>query len=83
VAEGGGALANELEAIERRNTARAHEALIAEQEIDPAVTRLMGKIAFIDCLQLPSAEVLPKKVKACRALGSYADRRRLFTSVEP
>jgi hypothetical protein len=80
-----GDLANELESIQKRSYNEAHNALIKEDKITPVIIQLMGKLAFIDTLALPSSQILDPKQKAIRALGDYANRRRLFTAppVEP
>jgi hypothetical protein len=76
-----GDLADELEAIHARAYNHAHEAVGAREEIDPMVTGIIGKLAFIDSLALPSSEELTRKDKVARALGDYASRRRLFKNL--
>jgi len=73
-----GDLADEIEAIHARTFDHAHGEIIAEKEINPLITGLIGKLAFIDSLALPSSQEVNKKNKVERALGDYANRRRLF-----
>src|ERR1700760_3011050 len=63
-----GSLADELESIQRRNYDEAHDALLKGEEITPVLMQLMGKLAFIDTLVLPSSQILDPKEKAVRAL---------------
>lgn len=73
-----GDLADELESIHARTFDQAHGAIMEDKEIDPVITGLIGKLAFIDSLALPSSQVLGKKEKAERALGKFTCQRRLF-----
>jgi hypothetical protein len=79
----GGQLADELEAIRRRTYEAAHEALLSAGEIGQNVLGNMGKIDFIDALELPSSQRLDDKVIAVRALGDYTHMRRLFADPPP
>jgi hypothetical protein len=76
-----GDTADELEAIFRRAYENVHDALLKDRKISPAVLQLLGKLTFIDSLALPSSERLKLRARAMRALGDFADHRRLFAEI--
>jgi len=78
-----GDLADELEAVQTRVHDEAHDAMVRGDQIPSEVVQMMGKIAFIDTLALPSSEILKPKVKAVRAHGDYNGYRRLFRKLPP
>jgi hypothetical protein len=59
-----GPLGDELEAAYVRVLDGAHKAIIEDIELAAVTVRSLGKLSFIDTLQLPSSEIFPNKSKA-------------------
>ncbi len=72
--------ADELELIKARTFEGAHDAIIAEREISPAIIQNLGKISFLDSLALSTGEY--KKVQPSGRIA-VTFRRRLFKDWDP
>lgn len=73
-----GDLGDELEEIHGRVYETAHKTAATGEAVPSIVIGLLGKLAFLDAMALPSPDKAGRREKVARALGDYTDRRRLF-----
>lgn len=79
-----GSLAAKLEGVNERVSEAAFNQMAATPALEPGMIGLLGQLSFINALELPTRDIVPKGTPdACRALGDWHNNRRLFAVVPP